>query len=98
MTDTPDPTDKKLLPDYVPVHTVPFIHLDYVPTYGTLAGAVEIELATRILLPSDGGGVQTRMLETGRSRCSPTAAEFLKDALDAALKMLEQPASSPTEV
>jgi hypothetical protein len=61
---------------------------------GIVAGIVQIELAARALQPLQDGRVDTPMIETGRLRCSPTAAKFLKDSLEAALKMLEQPISA----
>ena len=54
-------------------------------------GTVEIELATRILVPASNGSTDVKFLSSGRLRCSPTAAANLRNALDAALKMLEQP-------
>lgn len=96
MVDATDWTDKKLLPGYVPVTSAPFIYFDYVPTHGILGGAVQIELAARIIVPLEDGGVQTHTIDTARLRCSPTAARFLKDSLEAALKMLEQPQASPS--
>ena len=53
-------------------------------------GSIELELATRILIPKPGGGTEVKFLSTGRLRCSPTAAVNLRNGLDAALKMLEQ--------
>jgi hypothetical protein len=67
------------------------IYFDFVPTHGILAGAVQIELAARTMAPSQSGGVISETIEVGRLRCSPTGAKFLRDALDAALKMLENP-------
>jgi hypothetical protein len=91
MTDTPSSSD--LLPlGYKTVSTCPLIYFDFVPTHGTLGGAVQIELAARTLAPSQqSGGVIIETIEVGRLRCSPMAAKFLRDALDAALKMLENP-------
>jgi hypothetical protein len=54
-------------------------------------GAIEIELATRILVPKPDGATDVKFLSSGRLRCSPSAATNLRNALDAALKMLEQP-------
>jgi hypothetical protein len=41
--------------------------------------------------PSPEGGVTIEFVCTGRLRCSPKAAQFLRDSIDAALKMLAQP-------
>ncbi len=53
-------------------------------------GAIEMELATRILIPKPDGTTEVKFLSTGRLRCSPAAAVSLRSGLDAALKMLEQ--------
>jgi hypothetical protein len=60
-------------------------------------GTVEIELATRILIPAPNGLTDVKFLSSGRLRCSPAAAVNLRNALDSALKMLEapQPQSDP---
>ncbi len=78
----------------------PLIYFDIVAAYGAMNGAVEIELATRILVPK-AGATEVKFISTGRLRCSPTAATGLRKALDAALKMLEQPqanAAAPSTV
>ena len=69
----------------------PVVYFDIVAAYGTMHGSIEVELATRILLPSTDGTTDVKFLSSGRLRCSPTAALQLRNALDAALKMLEQP-------
>jgi hypothetical protein len=69
----------------------PLVYFDIVAAYGTMHGTVEVELATRILVPKPDGATEVKFLSSGRLRCSPTAAANLRNALDAALKMLEQP-------
>ena len=71
------------------------VYFDIVGAYGTMNGAVEVELATRILVPQPDGSTQVKFLSSGRLRCSATAASNLRNALDAALKMLEQPQADP---
>jgi len=56
--------------------TAQLVYFDIVAAYGTMHGAVEIELATRILVPKPDGA-------------------NLRNGLDAALKMLEQPQANP---
>ena len=73
----------------------PLVYFDIVGAYGTMHGAVEIELATRILVPRPNGSTDVKFLSSGRLRCSPNAAVNLRNALDAALKMLEQPQPDP---
>jgi hypothetical protein len=81
---------------YVSIPTAPIIYFDYAPIHGMFAGAIiQIELAARTLSPLPNGSVVSRMVEVGRIRCSPAAAKNLKEALEAALKMLEQPRSPP---
>jgi hypothetical protein len=95
MNDAHDQPPRKLAVGYVSVPTAPIIYFDFVPTYGVLGGAVQLELAARTMAPLENGGVSTNKVETGRLRCSPTAAKSLRDALDAALRMLEQPQQPP---
>jgi len=69
----------------------PLVYFDIVGAYGTMNGAVEVELATRILVPKADGSTDVKFISSGRIRCSANAAANLRDGLDAALKMLEQP-------
>jgi hypothetical protein len=73
----------------------PLVYFDIVAAYGTMHGAVEVELATRILVPKPDGSTEVKFICSGRLRCSPTAATNLRNGLDAALKMLEQPQTDP---
>ena len=68
----------------------PLIYFDIIGAYGTMNGSIELELATRILVPKPDGSTEVRFLSTGRLRCSPAAAVNLRNGLDAALRMLEQ--------
>ena len=72
----------------------PVVYFDIVGAYGTMNGSIEIELATRILIPKPDGATEVKFLASGRLRCSPNAATNLRNGLDAALKMLEQPLAS----
>ena len=74
------------------------VYFDIVGAYGIMHGTVEIELATRILVPAPNGLTDVKFLSSGRLRCSPTAAANLRNALDAALKMLEPPQPQPDPV
>jgi hypothetical protein len=73
----------------------PLVYFDIVGAYGTMNGAIEVELATRILVPKPDGSTEVKFLSSGRLRCSAQAASNLRNALDAALKMLEQPQADP---
>jgi len=69
----------------------PLVYFDIVGAYGTMNGSIEIELATRILVPKSDGSTEVKFISSGRLRCTQNAATNLRNALDSALKMLEQP-------
>jgi hypothetical protein len=78
-------------PPYRNSDAAPFIYFDIVPTYGNLGGSIQLELAARILSPTPGGDneVAVEFVSVAHLRCSPMAANYLRDSLNAALKMLE---------
>jgi hypothetical protein len=82
---------EKIIPPYKNLDTSPFIYFDVVPTFGVLNGAIQIELAARILIPGEGQDVHAEFVSVGRLRCSPTAAEHLRTAVQKSLEMLNQP-------
>jgi hypothetical protein len=90
-----EPTEKNELVVYENVDTAPFVYFDLSPTHGIFAGSIQIELAARILNAVPDGSVEIKFITTGRLRCSPTAALNLRNAIDASLKMLEQPQQAP---
>src|SRR4030081_2337007 len=90
-----EPADKNEVVVYENVDTAPFVYFDLSPTHGILGGAIQIELDAPILNAIPDGGVEIKFITTGRLRCSPTAALNLRNAIDASLKMLEQPQQSP---
>ena len=69
----------------------PLVYFDIVGAYGTMNGSIELELATRILVPKPDGSTEVKFVSSGRLRCTANAAVNLRNGLDAALKMLEQP-------
>src|SRR3954469_25343894 len=71
--------------------SAPLVYFDIVGAYGTMNGSVEVELATRILVPTPDGSTEVKFISSGRIRCTANAAANLRNGLDAALKMLEQP-------
>ena len=88
MTDTKAPAS----PPYEDVPGAPVIYFDVVAANGVMNGAVQVELAQRILVPvADSGDVNVKFATSGRFRCSPTAAQALINALQNSLSMLEQP-------
>jgi hypothetical protein len=91
MSDPTDPGGTTTPPPYRHSDSAPFVYFDYVPTHGVLNGAVQVELAGRILSPIFGPDnvVVVEVISVAHLRCSPTAATFLRDALNGALKMLE---------
>lgn len=76
---------------YVDNSHAPVISFDIAPAHGVLAGTVQVELASRTLNPLADGSVEIKFVTSGRLRCSPAAALHLRNSLDAALRMLEQP-------
>jgi hypothetical protein len=92
-----EPADKSELIIYENVDTAPFVYFDMSPTHGILGGAIQIELASRILNAVSDGSVEIKFITTGRLRCSPTAALNLRNAIDASLKMLERQQQAPAE-
>jgi hypothetical protein len=92
-----NPTDAPTeLPPVQPGITVtgneraPFIYLDGVATFGTQAGAIQIELAARTILPTPDGATKNEFVVTAHLRCSPAAAMQLRDAIDKSLAMVQQ--------
>jgi hypothetical protein len=52
---------------------VPTVYFDMAPAHGVMAGAVQIELAARVLIPHADDSVEVRFVTCGRLRCSPSA-------------------------
>jgi hypothetical protein len=75
--------------------SAPFFYFDIIAAHGTMNGAIQIELASRILVATTNGGVIPKFISSGRLRCSPLAATNLRNSIDLALKMLEQPQPNP---
>jgi len=73
----------------------PLVYFDIVGACGPMHGAIEVELATRILVPKPDGSTEVRFLSSARLRCSPNAAANLRASLEAALKLLEHPQPDP---
>jgi hypothetical protein len=76
---------------YVDMTTAPIVYFDIAPAHGVMAGAIEIELAARTLNPLADGSVEVRFVTTARLRCSQAGGLHLRNALEAALKMLDVP-------
>jgi hypothetical protein len=90
-----DPPGKGPVPSYDNRNDVPMIYFDIAPAYGVMSGIVQVELGARVLIPHQDDSVDVKFVACGRLRCSATAATHLRNALDASLKMLEQPAPNP---
>jgi hypothetical protein len=73
----------------------PFVYFDIVGAHGIMNGAIQLELAARILVAKPDGGVDIKFITSARLRCSPVGASNLRLAIDGALKMLEQPQQGP---
>ena len=95
MADPANPADAPFPPFHSP-DTAPFIYFDLVPTFGTMAGAIQIELAARTLIPLEDGSTRPEFVVTGRLRCSPTAIMSLRDAIDKSLELLKQLQEQPS--
>jgi|ERR1700692_3060208 hypothetical protein len=89
------PAEKNELIVYENVDTAPIVYFDIVPAHGVMGGDIQIELACRILNAVSDGNVEIKFVTSCRLRCSPTAALNLRNAIDASLKMLEQPQQAP---
>ena len=77
--------------------TAPFIYFDGAATYGVSFGAIQIELAANVIVPTDDGNVRTDVIVTAHLRCSPNAAIGLREAIDKALELAKSIAA-PTAV
>jgi hypothetical protein len=75
----------------------PLVYFDIVGAYGTMSGMIEIELATRILIPRPDGSTEVKFISCGRLRCSTNAATNLRNGIDSALKLQEPPKPEPAE-
>jgi hypothetical protein len=80
---------------YENVDTAPIVYFDIAPAHGVIGGAVQIELAVRILNAVSDGKVETKFITSGRLRCSPVAALNLRNAIDAALVMMSEQPQAP---
>lgn len=78
-------------------YSAPIIYFDVASAHEVTNGAVQIELASRILVPRPDGTVVSEFLTTGRLRCSPTAANHLRNAIAKAVEMLSLPKDATTE-
>jgi hypothetical protein len=75
-------------PPFRNTDVAPFIYFDAAASYGILAGAVEVELTARALIPNFSGGPTTaEIVPVARLRCSPFAATALMESLRLALEM-----------
>src|ERR1700730_6049125 len=84
--------------DAIPFHspdTAPFIYFDLTAACGTIGGAIQIELASRILVPTEDGGARAEFVVTGRLRCSPTALGALRETIDKSFELLKQAQEQP---
>lgn len=89
------PRDAEVSPGFRDSDAAPFVYFDTSSAHGTIAGAIQIELVSRILVPLANGGVRIEFLTSGRLRCSPAAVQALRDSIDKALAMLTQPQTGP---
>jgi hypothetical protein len=81
---------------YLDITTAPIVYFDIAPAHGVMANSIEIELAARTLNPLADGSVEVKFVTTARLRCSHAGGLHLRNALEAALKMLDVPQPGPT--
>jgi hypothetical protein len=87
-----EPAEAPIAPPYEDVPSASVVYFDGVAANGIMNGAIQIELAQRILVPvASTGVVNVKFATSGRLRCSPAAAQALISALQNSLLMLEQP-------
>jgi hypothetical protein len=67
----------------------PFIYFDGASCTGQHNGAIQIELAANVLMPTS-AGVRTDVIQTGHIRCTHAAAVQLRDALDKTIAMIQK--------
>ena len=92
-----EPTvDSRPPPPYEERFSAPVVYFDLIAANGMMNGAIEIELAHRVLTPGTGADVKISFTTSGRLRCSPAAACALIEAIQNALKMIEQPQQTPS--
>jgi hypothetical protein len=77
----------------------PVVYFDNAPVYGSFAGNIEVEIATRVLIPgADGHTILTDMVCVAHLRCSPQAAHLLADSLMKAVDMLTHQQAAQSEL
>jgi hypothetical protein len=95
MSEPADETTAKLL-DYEDTGgATPILYFDIVGAHGVMNGSIQLEVASRILVPTPDGGVHIKFISSGRIRCSSQAAVQLRNSIDLALKMREAPQQAP---
>ena len=82
-------------PDFRENYSAPVVYFDASAAFGTCAGAIQIELVSRILVPRPEGGVSIEMLVTGRLRCTQAAAKSFQDSIERALEMFRRRSYHP---
>jgi len=81
---------------YENVDTAPIVYFDIAPAHGVIGGAVQIELAVRILNAVSDGSVETSSSRADGFDVVPLLPWNLRNAVDASLRMiLEQPQQAP---
>lgn len=68
----------------------PFVYFDEAPTCGQLSGMIAVELSATVVNPTATGGTVMEKIVTAHLRGSPVAMRSLVNAIESALKFLEQ--------
>jgi hypothetical protein len=82
-----DESSKSGAPPVIGAETAPLIYFDGVTTYGVHFGAIQVELAANVIMPTPGQKTENVVRITALLRCSQNAASDLKQALEKALEM-----------
>lgn len=72
-----------------PDDPVPLIYFDLAPAFGFADNVILVELYSRILTVDADNKIVPDNINVARLRCSPAAAQRLCEALQGALKMLD---------
>lgn len=67
-----------------------FVYFDEAPTCGQLSGVIAVELSANVVNPTPTGGTTMEKIVTAHLRGSPNAMRSLVNAIESALKLLEQ--------
>jgi hypothetical protein len=74
----------------------PFIYTDGVATFGANGGMIQLELGANVIVPTADGGTKIEVVMVAHIRCNLGAAIGLRDSLNKAIEMAQNPAVAPS--